>query len=223
MQSLFDQLDAVQGTGGTPRKVALITEALGAIETEHGHESLEYAAALNELGACYRADADHARASAYFQEAAKLLDRVVPASPEYAMALMNHAGVLRLNGQLGESLREFERAEDLFAATLGADSMEYLTALNNEALCHQDGGAYEQALVNHIKVCTALEQRNDESVAYATSLYNTGFCFKQDGETELGDELIRKSIEVYRHLLPDDHELVEHAKAAIGGDEPPRP
>lgn len=223
MTSLFEKLDAVRGSGGTPGKIALIDEALGAIEAEHGRESLEYAAALNEMGSCYRADADGERAAAYFQQATDLLDRVAPASSEYAMALMNLAGALRLNGQLEESLEGFRRAEELFAANLGTESMEYLTALNNEALCHQDRGDYAEALVNHLNVCTALEKLDDDSIAYATSLYNTGFCFKQDGEEELGDELIRKSIEVYRRLLPDDHVLMQRAKATLDGNETPKP
>ncbi|WP_302391044.1 tetratricopeptide repeat protein [Eggerthella sinensis] len=217
MQDLFDRLDAVEGEGSGPRKVALITEALTAIEDEHGRDSLAYASALNELGACYRADADYGRAATYFKQAVDLLEQVAgPASPDFAMALMNYAGVLRLNGALDESLALFERAETLFAETLGTDSMEYLTALNNAALCHQDRGAFETALARHLRVCSALERLDDATVAYATSLYNTGFCCKQLGETDLGEDLIRRSIEVYRQLLPEYHELIEHAKAAVG-------
>lgn len=127
------------------------------------------------------------------------------------MALMNYAGVLRLNGALDESLALFERAETLFAETLGTDSMEYLTALNNAALCHQDRGAFETALARHLRVCSALERLDDATVAYATSLYNTGFCCKRWAKPTWAN-LIRRSIEVYRQLLPEYHELIEHAK-----------
>lgn len=217
IKDLFEELDAIVGEGGSTRRVELVGRTLATIEAECGRESLEYAAALNELGACYRATGDYDQAEASFHEAVEVLERVEgPKSPEYAMAVMNHAGALRMTGKLAESLTLFERAEKLFAATLGEGSMEYLTAVNNEALCHQDGGDFEAAIDRHIQVCTALERLEEPSAAYATSLYNTGFCFKQMGEEELGDELIRKSIEVYRLLLPDSQELLERAKAAVG-------
>ena len=224
MKDLFAELDAIVGEGSAARKAERMADALATIEAEHGRESLEYAAALNELGSCCRAAGDYEQAAARFQEAVEVLERVEgPKSPEYAMAVMNHAGALRVTGRLAESLALFRRAEELFAATLGEGSMEYLTAVNNEALCHQDSGDYEAAIDRHLQVCMALERLEEPSVAYATSLYNTGFCFKQLGEEELGDELIRKSIEVYRLLLPDGHELLEHAKAAVSEGAAERP
>lgn len=217
LQELFNRLDAIQGEGGALERAALVEEALDAIGKEYGQESREYAAALNELGTCYRAATNYEQAGAHFKEAIAVLERTLgTGSPDYAMALMNYAGVVRLLGRLDESLELFEQAKRLFADTLGETSLEYLTALNNEALCYQDKGDYQEALGRHVQVCSALERQGEPSVAYATSLYNTGFCLKQIGEDDLGDELVRRSIEVYRQLLPDGHELLERAKAVLG-------
>ena len=224
LQELFDRLDAIQGEGDALEKAMLVEGTLDTLGHEYGRESREYAAALNELGTCYRAAANYEQAAVHFKDAVGVLERVTGSgSPDYAMALMNYAGVVRLVGQLDESLELFEQAKHLFAATLGETSLEYLTALNNEALCYQDKGEYQEALGRHVQVCSALERQGEPSVAYATSLYNTGFCLKQISEEDLGDELVRRSIEVYRQLLPDGHELLEHAKAVLGEYEPPRP
>lgn len=224
MKDLFAELDAIVGEGSGSRKAEVMGRALEKVEAEHGRDSLEYAAALNELGSCLRAAGDYEQAAERFAQAVEALERTAgPESPECAMATMNYAGALRVTGRLAEALELFGRAEEVFAGTLGEASMEYLTAVNNEALCHQDAGDYEQAIDRHLQVSMALERLEEPSVAYATSLYNTGFCFKRLGEEELGDELIRKSIEAYRLLLPDDHELLEHARAAVAQGEPERP
>ena len=222
LQELYDRIDAADDDARD--KAAVVEASLEGILKEYGPESCEYAAALNELGSCLRAAGDYESAANRFKSAVNLLARTGgPESPEYAMALMNYAGAVRLLGRIDESLALFKHAKEAFSAALGEASMEYLTALNNEALCHQDKGDYEEALIPLVRVCSTLDRHETASVPYATSLYNTGFCFKQIGEEDLGEELVRRSIEVYRQLLPDGHELLERAKAALGEQEAPRP
>lgn len=221
LSKLFKEVDAIGSAENVEKAIEFIEMHLAQIEAENGRKSLEYAAVLNELGMLHRSDADYPSAARYFREAAETLEEVEgSASPEYATAVMNLAGVLRLDSKLSESIELFERAMDVYADSLGTESVKYLTAINNIALCYQDMRDYQTALANHLKVCEALEELSEKSdecrIDYATSLYNTGFCFKQLGEGLLGDELVARSIEVYRQVLPEGHPLIEHAKAVVG-------
>ena len=221
LNKLFEEVDSIGNSESAGKAIEFIEMHLARIEAERGKKSLEYAAVLNELGMLHRSEADYASAARRFRESAETIEEVEgSSSPEYATAIMNHAGVLRLDSRLSESIELFEEAMSVYADSLGTDSVKYLTAVNNLALCYQDMNDYQTALANHIKGCEGLEGLNDESdeyrIDYATSLYNTGFCFRQLGEGLLGDELVARSINVYRQVLPEDHPLIEHAKAVVG-------
>ena len=148
------------GIGASARRAADAEAELAAVKAEHGANSLEYAAALNNVAENERQSGDSGsldQAEGHFLEALTILKKLVKeGEPHKTIAVVSHnlATTLRANEKPDEALR-------MFKATLEID--QKLAARSREPGDHAD---VARDLNNVATVLYNIDHANQAAILY---------------------------------------------------------
>ncbi|MCR5310295.1 MAG: DUF4125 family protein [Lachnospiraceae bacterium] len=129
----------------------------------------EYLGFLRETG---RADESYVIAGKILE----LSDRMgLKGSIPHATSLLNIANAYRAGGRLEDSLRCYDEAEEVYKASLPADSMLFASFYNNKALLFQEMGEYAKAAESLRKALPIVEKKGEsfETAVTHANLANT--------------------------------------------------
>ncbi len=161
---------------------------------------------LNELLGYYRE-------TSRYEEAYLLADRAVAQAERmglagtipYATTLLNVANVYRAGGRLEDSLRTYERVQEIYAICLSGDNMFVAGLQNNISLLYQEMGQYDKAKECQLKALQIVEGNHAEyelGVTYA----NLAATCVQLGELEQAEAYAEQSMETFDGIgVRDSH------------------
>jgi len=176
-----------------------LTEAL----TEADNEG-DYAAKLsilNELIGFYRVISEFDKAIRYGEQAVQILksmqmDGTIP----YATTLLNIANAHRAAGNLQESLKLYERIEEIYTENLKPGDFLMASFYNNIALLYQEMGDFENAAASLRKALAIAETYDNAASEIATTYSNLGASLLRLGRNEEAKEMLKTAIEKYEMI-----------------------
>lgn len=133
--------------------------------------------------------------------------------PAYATTLQNAANVYRAGGNLGESLKCYEKVMECYAKTLDESDMLYASMYNNMALLKQEMDDYEGAKELLVKALSIVDENDNTIFEKATTLANLSSTCAVLNEQDDALNYGHKAITLFREIKVAD----AHYAAALNG------
>ncbi|WP_058270671.1 tetratricopeptide repeat protein [Olsenella massiliensis] len=196
-QGFYERLDALYAAGDLMAVESFLRDEakrpLGA-----GESPLDRVPALNQL-AC------HLRNASRLGEALPVFDRTLQVlreegmggTPQYAIVLLNRAGLDRLRGARTEAIEAFQEAATILADAGDSYAYEHVGALNNLSLALHDDGQVFRALDVARQAMGRIAQLPGHDAELATSQGNVAHLLLAAGDAPAALELARASAQWY--------------------------
>jgi tetratricopeptide (TPR) repeat protein len=210
MTDFYDRLDALYQAGDLEVVEPLIRAHLRHIADTAGDNSPEYAAVLNELGSFLRGVSRYDESEQAFKRGLDILMAQDGYTSQYAVMLMNFAGLYRLTGRADEAVKLFIEAKRLLGASGAKKDLAYAGVLNNLALAYQDAGDYEAALKTALEADELTAQLGTGDHEKAASRNNLAVLCLRAGRLREAEAYIDEALDLYDRMAETD---VHHAAA----------
>ncbi|MCB9420355.1 MAG: tetratricopeptide repeat protein [Ardenticatenaceae bacterium] len=193
--------------GEYPIALTCYQNALKIREEILGHDHLDTAVSLNNLGYLHSAMGDLAAARPYYERALAITEKALgPGHPDTARSLNNLGGLLRAMGDLAAARPYYERALAIREKALGPDHPDTAQSLNNLGFLLQAMGDltaarpyYERALAIREK---ALGPDHPDT---AGSLNNLGALLRAMGDLATARPYYERALAIREKALGPDH------------------
>jgi tetratricopeptide (TPR) repeat protein len=216
LSELQDQIDAWDKAGDYTELLPLVAERLQITRELYG-DSMEYAAALNDLGGIYRDIGVYDESERLFLEGNELLATIRSKhDPNYATSLLNTAGLYRLMKRFKDAERLFVQAIAIYNETLGGSHFLMTSAMNNLGLLYQDMGEFAKAKLLFERCRDALETSGENRVALGSTLNNLAALTQLMGDYPASFTILQRVLEIYRTELGTEHPLYATALNTYG-------
>ena len=207
-EQLMAEIDRQDRAGDYTKLLPLTTEYSQLVAEKYGVKSMEYAAALNDLGGIYRDIGGYEKAEELFNQGNEVLAVLRGRQdPNYATSINNTAGLYRLMKKWTESEALFLEAIEIYKMTLGEEHFLLISALNNLGLLYQDMERYDEAEPLHQRCRTLLEKSNDNAIGLATTLNNLATLAQKTGRAKEASRFLEQALAIYKENLGAEHPL----------------
>ncbi len=188
------------------------------LKDQHGELNAKTVAALNGVGVTQFNRGNYKEAENIFRDVLdKRIEIFGKTHPDIAES-KNSLGALLMNlGQFNEAGRLFEEAFHLRNRILGENHPKTLLTLNNLAIMQRDQGKFDLSSSTFKKVISKKEDRfGSNSVASAISYFSYGELLLMIEDFDSANMQFKKSLEVFREFLGDDHSFTARTKMNLG-------
>jgi tetratricopeptide (TPR) repeat protein len=101
----------------------------------------------------------------------------------------------------------FSECVEKVKSSLGDSHIDYVSSLNNQAVCYIDQGRFIPAKPLFKEVSNKRRSKfGEDSIPYAYSLHNLAGCLNRLGESEKAERYIREAILIRKKHLGDNHQ-----------------
>lgn len=141
--------------------------------------------ALNQLACHLRNVGRLAESGPVFEEAlARLEEAGMRQTPQYAIVLLNRAGLDRLMGDLNQAIEGFEESSRLLANAGAAYAYERASVLNNLSLVYMEGGDAARSITMARAALRMLDELGGHGAEVATTRSNLSTMLLAAGDAE---------------------------------------
>lgn len=163
---------------------------------------------LNEMIGFCRDTTQKEKALKYCNELLALLESMkLEGSYEYATSLLNIANAYRAFGLLEESIRFFEKVEQLYKKMVQENDFSYANLYNNWALAYQEVKDYKKAKEALLKALHVVDSYEDAKIKQATTRTNLAATLLQMNNEEAYQEAmkyLKRAIEIHEEFNGED-------------------
>lgn len=177
-------------------------------EAKDGSQNGALFTLLNEMIGFCRDTTQKEKALRYCNELLALLETMkLEGSYEYATSLLNIANAYRAFGLLEESIRFFEKVEQLYKEMVPENDFAYANLYNNWALAYQEVKDYKKAKEALLKALHVVDSYEDAKIKQATTRTNLAATLLQMNDEEAYQEAmkyLKKAIEIHEEFNGED-------------------
>lgn len=158
-------------------------------------------AMYSELGSFYRGQGRLGEAIQWFEATLHLIIiHMGKNNMEYATALNNLAGALRMDGQHDKATSSFEEALCVYKTLVGEDNYYYISCINNLSLLEINRQNYDRAEELLKSVLPVLEEKQELLQEKAITLCNLGTCELRRKNNNRAEQYLHRAKEIYRRF-----------------------
>ena len=162
---------------------------------------------LNELIGYCRETSQTQRSYEYAELVLRILDMLqLKGTLPYATTLLNIANAYRAGGRLEDSLRNYEKVEEIYSGKLQQDDMLFASLYNNISLLYQEMEDFEAAKKALEKALVIVEGKEDTFFEVAVTYANLAATDLRLGMDEEAERCFQKAIALFEnHHISDTH------------------
>ena len=221
---LHDEGMAARAEGDYARALRLGLEALGMLERLEGAAHPDVANVLNHIGGAHVDCGDYAEAERAYRRAVAIMEPL-GGEPDLdcirVQALTNLGSLHRMRGNYGAAEPVLRRALQEAEKCFGADSVDVSTVLNDLGVLYKYMNRFAKAERCYQRALGILEGRAEGDVSLlnsmATIYHNLGGLEHERGRFARGEPFARKSMEIRRRAVGEDHPALAADMAALAG------
>ncbi len=215
---VFRVADPAETSGETVTAREILDEALVDTRRRRGaEESLQLAAALNDLAATRKALGQYEGIEPLYRESLEIRKRKLGENdPALAESLNNLAGLHAARGELADAQRCLDEALRVRRAALGdAHPLTAQTISNLAVVAHKRGDLAAAEPLFREALAHFREIYGDEHPSVATTASGLGVLLRDRGELAEAERYVREALSLQRRQLGDGHHLVAASLIAL--------
>jgi len=212
----------LQTMGRVYRVMGLYDEASplleGAVEIREGVESLELAAALNELGTIRLWQGELEQSEELARRAVAMREKLLGADhPDVATSLNALGNALQNSGQLEEAETAHRRALSIRERTLGPEHIDVGQSSHNLAIVRYSLNDFDEA-ERLYRRAAAIEEKSHgpDNHNLASSLHTLAILYETQGRYDEAIEYETRSLEIRERVLGEKHPHVSFSLTTLG-------
>jgi len=201
---LLNQIaDAHTGLGHYSKAEKMIAEGLNYIAISDGHNSINYAAALSNLGSLFMEKGMFPEAEETLKMANDIFNNLndYEAEEQYFSTLNNLALVYASLSNFSAAKESFNLIREYDSISFGVQHPYFATTLNNIGTSLNDQKEYQKAIKLFDQSAKIIEKEYGiESADFATYLNNKGNALRELGELEESIKSFENALSIYKEL-----------------------